>query len=214
MKKKRIAFIGSGEMARHIAHYVVEDNQFDVAGYYDDFTDPGTIVHGYPVLGRLDDIENQYNAGVFDGLINAIGFTRLKYRKETFERFVNKVPFQTFIHSTSLVDSTAKIGEGVVVFPFCILYLNSVVEDNVFIQIRSYVTDSVVRKHTMISGTVSIAGRSEIGQCCNLGISSTVNDDIKICDFVRLGGGAVVVKDITEPGTYVGVPAKKISDKI
>lgn len=33
---------------------------------------------------------------------------------------------------------------------------------------------------------------------------------ITICNFVTIGAGAVVVKDITEPGTYVGNPIKKI----
>lgn len=211
---KRIAFIGSGEMARHIAHYMVEDNQFEIAGYFDDFTPVGTIVNNYPILGKLDDIICQYKLGVFHELINAIGFTRMLYRKDVFERFENDVPFGTFIHSTCLVDSTAKIGKGVVVFPFCILYLDSIIEDDVFVQIRSYITDSKVKKHTMISGSVSIAGRTEIGECCNIGISTTIIDDVKVCDYVRTGGGTVVNKDIVEAGTYVGVPARKISDNI
>jgi acetyltransferase-like isoleucine patch superfamily enzyme len=33
---------------------------------------------------------------------------------------------------------------------------------------------------------------------------------ISICDDVVIGAGAVVTKDITEPGTYVGNPARKI----
>lgn len=210
--KKRIAFLGSGEMARHIAHYMIEDNQFDVVGYFDDYTEKGEVVNGFPVLGKLDEVEKSLKENVFDELINAIGFTRMEYRKEVFQRFEKKIPFATFIHSTCLVDSTAKIGKGVVVFPFCILYLDAVVEDNVFIQIRSYVTDSIVKKHTMISGTVSIAGRSEIGECCNIGISTTVSSDVKVCDYVKTGAGCIVTKNITEPGTYVGVPARKIKD--
>lgn len=35
---------------------------------------------------------------------------------------------------------------------------------------------------------------------------------VHITDNVVLGANAVVVKDINEPGTYVGVPARKISD--
>jgi len=33
---------------------------------------------------------------------------------------------------------------------------------------------------------------------------------VTVCDDVVIGAGAVVTKDITEPGTYVGNPAKKI----
>ena len=210
--KKRIAFLGCGEMARHIAHYMVEDQQFDIIGYYDDYTAKGNIVSGYPILGNLDNLIQDHKDGVFDEIINAIGYTRFNYRKELYERFINKVPFATFIHSTCLIDSTAKIGKGVVIFPFSIIYLDAVIEDNVFIQIRSYVTDSIVKKHTLLSGTVSIAGRSEVGECCFLGISTTVSNDVKICDYVTTGATTAVVKDITEAGLYVGVPARKIKN--
>lgn len=207
---KKVAFLGSGEMARHIAHYMVEDNQFEIAGYYDDYIAVGTEVFGYKVLGTIDDLEKDFKKGVFDEVINAIGYSHFDFRKKLYERFFDIIPHATFIHSTCLVDSTAKIGKGVVVFPFCILYLNAVIEDNVFIQIRSYVTDSIIRKHTLLSGTVSIAGRSEVGECCFLGISTTVSNDVKICDNVITGASTSVVKDITEPGLYVGVPARKI----
>lgn len=209
---KKVAFLGSGEMAYHAAHYMVEDNQFEVVGYYDDYTPVGTIVNGYPILGKIADVIKGYEDRVYDGLMNTIGFTRFPYRKKLYEMFEDKVPFVTFIHSSCVVDPTAKIGKGVLIFPRAILYLDAVVEDNVFIQINSYVTDSIVRKHTLLSGTVSIGGHSDIGECCFLGIGTTVSSDTKICDNVFTGAGTVVAKNITEPGTYVGVPARKIKD--
>ncbi len=210
--KKRVAFIGSGEMAHHFVHYFVEDKQFDIAGYFDDYTPAGTILYGYPVLGKLDDIPNAFKKGVFDELTNAIGFTRMEYRKEVFDRFEKTIPFSTYIHSTCLIDSTAKIGRGVVIFPMSMLYFNSVIEDNVFIQVNSTVTDSRVCKDSMVSAGVMIAGRSYVGEGCNIGVSTCISSDVKICSHVRTGAGTVVVKDITEPGTYVGVPARKIKD--
>lgn len=210
---KKVAFIGSGEMARHVGHYMVEDKQFEVVGYYDDFTPVGTIVNKYPILGNLDDIEKQYKQGIFDKLSIAVGYTRMQYRKEVFERFENKIPFATFIHSSCIIDSTAKIGKGVVIFPNCVLLLDSTIEDNVFIQMNSCFADvSIVRKHSLISATVSIAGRAEVGECCFIGIGSTISSDVKICKNVFIGAGTVVVKNITESGTYVGVPARKIKN--
>ena len=210
---KKVAFIGSGEMARHVGHYMVEDKQFEVVGYYDDFTPVGTIVNNYPILGKLDDIEKQYKQGVFDELSNAIGYTRFQYRKEVFERFENIIPFATFIHSSCFIDSTAKIGKGVVIFPQSVLLIDSIIEDNVFLQINCCIADaSIVRKHCLISATVSIAGRAEVGECCFIGIGSTISSDVKVCNNVFAGAGTVIVKDITEPGTYVGVPARKIKN--
>jgi len=34
---------------------------------------------------------------------------------------------------------------------------------------------------------------------------------VSICDDVVIGAGAVVTKDITEPGTYVGNPTRKLN---
>ena len=43
-----------------------------------------------------------------------------------------------------------------------------------------------------------------------LGIGSVVSNNVNICSSCKLGAGAVVVKNITEPGTYVGVPVRRV----
>ncbi len=209
----RIAIIGSGEMARHIAHFLIEDNQYEVVGFFNDYIEKGTIVNGYPILGKTEDILSIYNYGNFDKLINGIGYSHMKFRKEIFEILKPKIPFASFIHSSCYVDSTAKIGDGVVIFPFCLIYLDAIIEDNVFIQIQTCITDSVIKKNTMISGSVTIAGRTSIGACCNIGLGTMVINDIKVCDNVETGAGAVVVKDIIDEGVYVGVPARLLHSK-
>ncbi len=40
-----------------------------------------------------------------------------------------------------------------------------------------------------------------------IGSGAIINQGIRICDDVKIGSGTVVIRDITEPGTYVGVPA-------
>ena len=44
------------------------------------------------------------------------------------------------------------------------------------------------------------------------GAGSTIIDKVKICDYVVIGAGAVVTDDITKPGIYVGIPARKIKE--
>lgn len=51
-----------------------------------------------------------------------------------------------------------------------------------------------------------------IGNNCFFGSGAKVVGAVKIADDVAVGAGAVVTKDIPEPGTtWAGVPAKKIS---
>jgi acetyltransferase-like isoleucine patch superfamily enzyme len=49
-----------------------------------------------------------------------------------------------------------------------------------------------------------------VGDKSWVGIGATVINDIDICGGCVIGAGAVVIRNITEGGTYVGVPAKKI----
>ena len=52
-----------------------------------------------------------------------------------------------------------------------------------------------------------------IGNNCYFGSGAKVIGAVTIADDVAVGAGAVVTKDITEPGTtWAGVPARKISD--
>lgn len=56
-------------------------------------------------------------------------------------------------------------------------------------------------------------GAAEIGDRVFIASGAKIIGDIKIADDVAIGAGAVVVKDIIEPGTtWAGVPAKKISE--
>lgn len=46
-----------------------------------------------------------------------------------------------------------------------------------------------------------------LGNMCYIGSGAVLREGITICDNVVIGAGAVVVRDIEKPGTYVGVPA-------
>ena len=39
---------------------------------------------------------------------------------------------------------------------------------------------------------------------------AVVSNNLHICDKVMVGAGAVIISNIDEQGTYVGVPARKI----
>lgn len=50
---------------------------------------------------------------------------------------------------------------------------------------------------------------TRIGSRVSIGTNATVLP-VNICDDVVIGAGSVVTKDITEPGIYVGNPARKL----
>ena len=58
-------------------------------------------------------------------------------------------------------------------------------------------------------GNKSLWKETIIGNNVSIGTNATILP-VKITDNVVIGAGAVVTKDINEPGVYVGNPAKKI----
>ncbi len=52
---------------------------------------------------------------------------------------------------------------------------------------------------------------TRIGNRVSIGSNATILP-ISICDRVVIGAGAVVTKDIAEPGIYAGNPARKLRD--
>jgi|SRR5665647_2704379 len=209
--KKKIAIIGAGELGQQIAHLVEQGALYEISGYYDDVATIGTVVGKYSVLGSTNDLFSSFRANEFDELIIGVGYNHFVERKKLFEKYSTQIPFASIIDSSCLVDYTARIGKGVVIYQGCIIDRNVIIQDNVLLNLGVVVShDSLIKSHSFIAPRVAIAGFTEIGQCCNIGINSTVIDHIKIADNVCTGGGSVIIRDVVQSGLYVGNPLRKI----
>lgn len=208
---KRLAIIGSGDLGQLIAYHAVTDKQFDVVGYFDDYREKGTYVGSTVVLGKIENVAEIFDQDGFDCLVMGIGYKHFEHRKKIFNDFWGTIPFATFVHSSCFVDPSCRIGDGTVLLPGGVFDRNVVIGNNVLVNTGACIAhDSVVNAHSFLSPRVAIAGFSTIGECCNIGINSTIIDNIVISDYVQTGGGTVVIKNMNERGVYVGNPAKFI----
>lgn len=213
MSKDRVAIIGSGDLGKSIAHYAL-NNEYTVIGFYDDFQKAKSVA-GIPVLGKLDKIEEDFKCSVFDSLVCAVGYYHFDFREYVFNKYHKEkgIPFATIIDKTCHVDSTATIGEGVVMFPTSLVDKGCVIENNVLLNVGVTIAhDTTVKAHSFLSPRVAIAGFSTIGKRCMIGINSTIIDNITVCDDVRLGGGTLLIHNVVKKGLYVGCPARYVKD--
>lgn len=202
---KDVVIIGAGGHAKVVAD-IVQCAGDNVLGFLDGFTSSTSFL-GKPILGKDTDFEKYLNSY----FVVAIGDPNAR------ERIVKSMPnakWYTAIHPTAVISSiNTSIDEGTVVMAnavvnpcaqigkHCIINTSSVVEhDN---KIDDYVHISVGAK---LAGTVKVGARTWIG------VGACVRNGIHICNDTMIGAGAVVVKNIEIPGTYIGVPAKKIKD--
>jgi len=67
-----------------------------------------------------------------------------------------------------------------------------------------------IGRDVLICAQGQISGNVTIGDRCYLAPSASVRDQVSIVRDAFIGIGAVVTKHISEGGTYVGIPAKRI----
>jgi sugar O-acyltransferase (sialic acid O-acetyltransferase NeuD family) len=206
---KKLAIIGSGDLGQQIAYHAVEDNQFDVVGFFDDYKNEGDLVNNIPILGKIEDILPMFSNGVFDELLIGVGYKHMSFRSYLYDQFKGVIPFSKLIHSSSFVDTSSIIDNGVVIYPCCIIDKNVKIGNNVLINIGCCIAhDSEIGAHSFLSPRVAIAGFVIIEDKCIIGINSTIIDNLRIVGGSQIGGGSVVIKSIQEEGLYVGNPVR------
>lgn len=209
MALKKLAIIGSGDLGEQIAWHAVNDNHYDVIGFFDDFAEPGSTRHKLPILGKLTDVVASYERKEFDEVLIAIGYKHFSERLRIFEDLKDRLPFGRLIHSSSYIDPSVQMGRGVVVYPRCVVDMKTTLEDNTLLNAGVVVAhDTTIGAHSFLSPGVKVAGFVRVGSCVSLGIGTSVVDNIYIADTIRTGAGAVVTKTLTEPGLYLGMPAR------
>lgn len=120
------------------------------------------------------------------------------------------------------------ISDSVFIGPFVEIQRNVIIGARTRIQSHAFICELVTIgedcfishgamfiNDTFSSGGPARGDRSKwksttIGNRVSIGTNATIMPVI-ICDDVVVGAGSVVTKDITEPGTYAGNPAYKIS---
>lgn len=208
--KKRLLIVGAGEMGIQVCHYAQIDGKYEVIGFVDD-TKKNESVSGLPILGNICDIEKLYFSNFFDTLFIAIGYKHLQFKKELFAKLVGKIPFANIIADPAYIDKTAIVGEGIMIYPGVIIDKNARIGNNTILNLGCVIChDTVVGESCFIGVRSAVSGFCKIGNCVFMGTSATVVDNISICDKVVVGASALVTKDIMIPGTYVGIPHKRI----
>lgn len=206
----RIAIIGGGALGQQMAQHLRQQG-IRVVGFFDDTLPLGSTAAG-AVLGPVAAAPDSYVAGVFDELFLGVGYQHMARRQQLFEHLeAAGVPFGQFVHPSAYIDASVKLGPGTFISPGCVLDLNVQLAANVLLYTGCVIAhDTRVGAHTLLGPGVRLAGRVQVGARCFLGISTTVIDSLELGADVRTGGGAVVIQHLPDPGTYVGVPARRL----
>ena len=147
----------------------------------------------------------------------------LVLRKDRLLFFVESVPdldilppeteFFTFIHHAALVFDldNIEIGEGSFIGAFSIVTTNVKLGKHSILNRGNHIGhDTIAGDYLSMMPGAIISGNVTVGDRLYMGTGSSIREKLEICDDVTIGLNSGVVKNIKEPGIYVGLPTKKV----
>lgn len=211
---KKLVIIGAGDFGREVSWVVERINArtpvWELLGFADDSTAiQGRTVDGYPVLGSM-----AWLGTVTEELyvVCSIGIGCIR------KKIMDRVLKNSHLHPATLIDPSAIVGRNVSVEDGCVVCAGTVLAVSSYLSAYTIVNlnctighDTVMDSYCTVHPGSNLSGKVRIGSCTDIGTGTKIIQGLTICPGCTLGAGTVVVRDITEPGIYVGVPARRIS---
>ena len=195
MKK---ALIGAGSHAREVMMQMEQDLICFVDNQYVNEWDAGDII--LPV-SKFDPTKYEVMVAIGDS----------KARLEMVLKLPHTTKYFTFIHPTAIIGNTVNIGEGSFIGANSIITTNVIIGKHALLNRANHIghDTKIGMGLSMMPGAI-ISGNCEVGDSVYLGTNSSIKEKIDICNNAIIGLNSGVVKNVNEPGVYVGTPSKKI----
>jgi len=212
-KEEKLVIIGAGEFAEIAYEYFSDFSNYEVVAFSveKEFIKEKELF-GLPVI-PFEEIERVYPPDKYKVFV-AITYTKLnRVRKRLYKQAKEKgYKLATFIHPTVFLGRNVKIGENCFIFEDNNVQRGVMIGNNVIIWAKNHIGHrSIIKDNCYLASGVIISGYCEIHENCFLGVNCSLNDKIRVAKDTIIGNGAIVIKDIEEPGgVYVGNPARRL----
>ncbi len=201
-KKDHVSVIGAGGHAKVVIS-ALQESGYTVEGVFDD--DPrkkGTEVLGVRVEGPLSQLLDKKGTKC----IIAIGDNGI--RKDLASRF-DKTEWVTVVHPNAYVHSSVELGPGTVVFAGAVIQPDTRVGAHVIVSTGATVDhDCAIDDFAHVAPGGNLAGEVHVGKGAFLGVGAKAVPGVRIGEWSTIGAGSVVVNDVSDNVTAVGIPAK------
>jgi sugar O-acyltransferase (sialic acid O-acetyltransferase NeuD family) len=209
---RKIAIVGAGGFGREIK--IILDNinkiksTYNFIGYYDDGVATESLINGFPILGRIDDLKNVCEEL---SIIIAIGNPVIKKKVISSIRN-NYISFPNIISPNALIsDDFVSLGKGNIICAGTILTCNIEIKDFVILNLMCTVGhDTTINSYCSFMPSVNISGEVTINDGVYVGTGAKIINQLEIGANTIVGAGAVVAKSLPPNCTAIGIPAKPI----
>ena len=206
-KNKKLIIIGASGHGRIVADIALKMKRWSQILFLDD-NELMESALGIEIKGKTKEAHKYIHDHDF---FVAVGNNKTR---ETLQNMLidNSAEIATLIHPTAVIGEQVEIGKGTAVMAGTVINCCTRIGQGCIVNTGATIDhDNIIRDFVHISPGVHIAGTVTIGKRTWIGVGTVVSNNLSITGDCKFGAGSVIVKDIEDPGTYVGVPARRIN---
>lgn len=203
--KKRLFIVGAGGQGKVVADIALKMNRWQQIAFLDN--EVTKSIMGIEIFAKASDafmyIED---CDIFVAIGNNEAREMILMQLES-----AGASMPTLVHPSAIIGEHVELGCGTAVMAGAVINCCTSIGKGCIVNTGATIDhDNIIEDYVHISPGVHTAGTVKIGRGSWLGIGSIVSNNVCITSDCKIGGGALVLKDIIESGTYVGVPVRRV----
>lgn len=204
--KNKLIIIGASGHGKVIADIALKLNKWTSIAFLDD-DESKNMSMGLNVIGKTMDAFKYKDVADF---FVAIGDNTIREKVQNM-LLDGKLSITTLIHPNASIGTDVEIDTGTAVMAGVVINSSTRIGKGCIINTSSNIDhDNIIEDFVHISPRVSLAGTVKVGKNNWIGTGSVISNNITMCEGCQIGAGALVINSISEPGVYLGVPARKL----
>ncbi len=203
----RLAILGASGHGKVVAD-TAECCGWRAIDFFDDEWPHVSSIGPWQVVGDTELLKRKLH--IYEGVLVAIGNNHIRHRK-LLELEAAGGRLCTLVHPAATVSRYALLDRGSVVFAGVVVNADSRIGLGAILNTGCSIDhDCMLGEAVHVSPGARLAGGVKVGDFSWIGIGASVRQLVRIGGQVTVGAGAVIVSDVSDLLTVVGVPARAL----
>lgn len=208
--KRKLLLVGGGGHCQSVIDVVEATQQYQIVGIVDQARKIGEKVSGYEITETDEHLDQLVRPDrCFLITVGQIMNSDVRYR---LYRQIQQAGGQlaTVVSPRAYVSPRAVVGVGSVVLHDALVNAYARIGANTIVNTKALVEHGAqVGNHCHVATGAIINGDCQLHNRVFVGSNATVAQGVTIHERIVIGAGAVVTHSLSEPGVYLGVPARR-----